>query len=155
VRALGFVCVIALVVGCSGSTSVRPFGGEYDLISVNGRQIPQPYFPGTSVPELLGGRLTVGVDSLVVNLSLQADGSGHAAGGVVSMVVELPYARLGDSLYLPSDTAIFHSPLYLGPPPTPFGAIRGSSVRITLAASRETSMGVESTVHRFAFAPAP
>jgi len=63
VRHIGVVCVIALLVGCRGSTSVHPFGGAYDLISVDGQQVPQPFYPGVSTQELLGGTLTVGPDT--------------------------------------------------------------------------------------------
>ena len=135
-RCFSVVCAIALLVGCSGSTAVRPFGGAYDLVSVDEQQIPQPLYPGESTPELLAGTLTVGTDTLVVNLSLQSDSNGHATGDVVPMIIDMPYARLGDSLYLPSDTALFHDPIYIGPPPTPFGVIRGSSVRVTLGSPR-------------------
>jgi len=31
VRLIGAVCAVALLVGCSGSTSVRPFGGAYNF----------------------------------------------------------------------------------------------------------------------------
>ncbi len=114
-RHLSVVCVVASRVACSsGATPVRPFGGAYDLISVDGRQIPQPYYPGVNTQELLGGTLTVGPDTLVVNLSLQSESDGQATGDVASMIVDFPYARLGDSLYFPSDTALFHDPLYLG-----------------------------------------
>lgn len=154
-RRLGVGCVVALLVACSsGSTSVRPFGGAYDLISVDGQQIPQPLDPGTSTPELLGGTLTVGADTLVVNLSLQSESGGQATGNVAPMIVDFPYARLGDSLYLPSDTALFHDPIYIGPPPTPFGTIEGSSVRITLVVAPAMSVGFRATARRFFFAPA-
>ena len=153
-RRFGVVCAVALLVGCSGSTSVRPFGGAYDLISVDGQQVPQPYYPGVSTQELLGGTLSVGPDTLIVNLSLQAESDGQPTGNVVPMVVDFPYARLGDSLYFPSDTALFHDPLYLGGPPPAFGAIAGSSVRITLAVYPPTSTGLRGIARQFSFAPA-
>lgn len=153
-RRFGVVCAIALFVGCSGSTSVRPFGGAYDLISVDGEQIPQPLYPDTNTPELLGGTLAVGADTLVVNLSLQSDSSGRATGDVIPMIADMPYVRLGDSLYFPGDTAALHDSLYLGPPPTPFGVIRGSSVRITLGLTHASSTGFRSVARQFLFAPA-
>ncbi|HTL95756.1 MAG TPA: hypothetical protein VL157_09440 [Gemmatimonadaceae bacterium] len=155
VRHIGVVCVIALLVGCSGSTSVHPFGGAYDLISVDGQQVPQPFYPGVSTQELLGGTLTVGPDTQAVNLSLQSESGGQPTGNVVPMIVDFPCARLGDSLYFPSDTSLFHDPLYIGRPPPAFGAIAGSSVRITLAVYPPISTGLREIGRQFSCAPAP
>lgn len=149
-------CAIALFVGCGGSTSVRPFGGAYALASVDGRPDPQPFLPPLASPELLSGALHVGADTLGVSLSLQpVDSRGRVTGDVIPWVAQLPYARLGDSLFLPSDTAALHDPLYRGPPPTPIGLILGSSVRLTLALALPNSVGFNvPTVRQFLFVPA-
>lgn len=79
-RHLGVACAVALLAGCSGSTSVRPFGGSYELISVDGQRDPQPLDPGTTTPDLVGGTLNVGADSLDVTLKLQpVDSAGRRA----------------------------------------------------------------------------
>ncbi|HKT08196.1 MAG TPA: hypothetical protein VJR24_09890 [Gemmatimonadaceae bacterium] len=154
-RRIGVVLVGAWLVACSSSsTSVRSFGGAYDLTSVDGGQLPQSYYPGVSTTELRGGTLTVGPDTLVVKLFLQAESGGQPTGDVVPMIVDFPYARLGDSLYLPSDTSLFHDPLYLGGPPPPFGAIEGSDVVITLAVYPPVGTGVRGVARQFSFAPA-
>jgi len=81
VRLIGAVRAVALLVGCSGSTSIRPFGGAYHLISVDGEPDPQPLSPGTMTPELVGGTLDVGADTLTVTLSLQpVDSTGRVTG---------------------------------------------------------------------------
>lgn len=154
-RSLGLVAVLAVVVGCSGSTSVRPFGGTYDLASVEGRNLPQRLVPGNDAPELLGGTLNVGADSLDVTVSLQYfDGAGHPIGGPAPTAFDFPYARLGDSLYLASDTSALHDPLYTGPPPVAIGAILGSSVRMTLLFVVPTSTGFGYVSRRLLFTPA-
>jgi hypothetical protein len=90
-----------------------------------------------------------------VNLSLQSESGGQPTGNVVPMIVDFPCARLGDSLYFPSDTSLFHDPLYIGPPPPAFGAIAGSSVRITLAVYPPISTGLREIGRQFSCAPAP
>lgn len=154
-RPVGFVCAIALVVGCSGSTFVRPFGGEYDLITVDGEPDPQPLAPGTTTADLVGGMLSVGADTLDVTLLEQpVDGSGRATGEVTAVPSEIAYVRHGDSLFFSSDTVALNDSLFLGGPPKPFGAILGSDVRLTLDVPKPSSTGFANVLRRFLFAPA-
>lgn len=155
-RSLGFVCAVAAVAGCGGSTSVRPFGGTYTLASVDGGSIPQPLVPGNTTPELLAGTLRVGTDSLNVTLSEQDIGSdGQPVDDPEPFMYAIPYARLGDSLYLPSDTSALHDSLYIGPPPATIGAIVGSSVRVVLVVASASSTGFFALPRRFLFIPSP
>ncbi|HEY7894023.1 MAG TPA: hypothetical protein VIC24_03910 [Gemmatimonadaceae bacterium] len=156
VRPLGFLFAIALVVGCSGTTSVHPFGGAYNLLTVDGQPDPQPLVPRISSPRLLGGTMNVGADTLDVTLSVQAvDDAGRATGDIAPMVIDLPYARRGDSLYFPPDTLAFTDSLYIGPKPQAFGAILGSTVRLSLSFTFPTSTGFGySHVRQLLFAPA-
>ena len=154
-RSLAFVGVMAVAVGCSGSTSVRPFGGTYDLATVDDAGVPQPLVPGTTTPELLAGTVRVGADSLDVTLTEQDIGStGQPVDDPLQFVYSIPYARLGDSLYLPSDTLALHDSLYIGPPPPAIGAILGSSVRLVLLVAAASSTGFHDLARQFLFIPA-
>ena len=155
VRLIGAVCAVALLVGCSGSTSIRPFGGAYHLISVDGEPDPQPLSPGTMTPELVGGTLDVGADTLTVTLSLQpVDSTGRATGAVSSELSEIPYVRRSDSLFYAMDTLAFDDSLLLGGPPKPFGAIVGSNVRVLLVVPGSSSTGFFARARQFLFFPA-
>ena len=155
-RHLGVVCAIALLAGCSGSTSVRPFGGAYDLISVDGRPDPQPFYPGTATPDLVGGTLNIGPDSLDLTLSLQAvDSAGRPAGDIQELAGAIPYVRRGDSLFTDADTSGQGDALLPIGPPAPIGMILGSNVSLTLELPVVSSTGFSSETRRFLFSPAP
>lgn len=156
VRLLGFACAMALVSSCTDSTSVRPFGGTYELVSVEGKPIPQPLYPGTTTPQVIGGTLTVEPDTLNLVLSLlSVDSAGRATGPVMPSVGEIPYVRHGDSLFVVVDTAGQGDGLVAIGPPTPFGIITGSTVRLTLELPIATSTGFTVRPRRILFAPAP
>jgi len=105
-RVTALWCGFALLVGCSGSTSIRPFGGAYDLISVDGEPDPQPLYRGTTTPELVGGTLNFVSDSLDVTLSLQAvDSTGRPTGDIEQRAGAIPYVRHGHSLLTAFDTS--------------------------------------------------
>ena len=105
-RVTALWCGFALLVGCSGSTSIRPFGGAYDLISVDGEPDPQPLYRGTTTPELVGGTLNIVPDSLDVTLSLHAvDSTGRPTGDIEQLAGAIPYVRHGDSLLTAFDTS--------------------------------------------------
>ena len=70
-RRFQFVFAVALFAGCSGSTPVRPFGGTYDLLSINGLPHPQPSDAGAAT-QVVSGTLSVGTDTLHLTLELQA-----------------------------------------------------------------------------------
>ena len=134
------VVAVAALAACSGSTSVRPFGGAYTLITVNGLPEPQPLYRNTNNPEIAGGALTVGPDTLYFDLALQpVDANGRAVGDTVSFEARIPYARQGDSLLLEGEG--------LGA-----GTIVGSSVRLVLE-SPANSTGFTSGANRYLFAP--
>ncbi|HKV52722.1 MAG TPA: hypothetical protein VJO52_16120 [Gemmatimonadaceae bacterium] len=155
-RPLGVLCAIALLGGCSGTTSLHPFGGAYNLLTVDGLPDPQPLVPGVVSPELLGGTMNVGADTLDVTLSLQpVDDAGRPTGDIAPMMIDLPYARRGDSLYFASDTLAFTDSLYVGPKPQAFGALLGSTVRLSLSFTISTATGFGySHVRQLLFAPA-
>ena len=155
-RHFGVVCAIALLAGCSSSTSVRPFGGAYDLISIDGRPDPQPFYPGTATPDLVGGTLNVGPDSLDLTLSLQAvDSAGRPAGDIQELAGATPYTRHGDTLFIAGDTAGRGDALLPTEPDIPFGTIIGSSVSLTLYLPIATSTGFTIVPRHFLFTPAP
>ena len=139
VAALG---LIAMVAGCSSTTSVRPFGGSYDLISVDGKADPQALFPGSKSPEVVGGTLAVGADTLTVTLLEQSvDGAGHAVGDVTSEVEAIGYTRQGDKL------------VFTNGAPGSGGVILGSGVRLTFEVSLASSTGFEAVTRNFLFVP--
>ena len=79
-RAATTVWAIVAAAACSGATSVRPLGGRYLVISVNGLSLRWPENPSSINPQIAGGSLSVGPDTLSVFLSLQRDrarGRGH------------------------------------------------------------------------------
>ncbi len=155
-RHLGVACAVALLAGCSGSTSVRPFGGSYELISVDGQRDPQPLDPGTTTPDLVGGTLNVGADSLDVTLSLQpVDSAGRPAGEIEQLAGAVPYTRHGDSLFTAEDTAGRGDALLPNGPAAPLGVILGSNVSLTLYRPIPTSTGFTSRPRHFLFSPAP
>lgn len=154
-RRFGVVCAIALFVGCSGSTSVRPFGGAYDLISVEGKQVPQPLYAGTTTPEVESGTLNVGPDSLGVTLSLQpVDSAGRPTGEVEQLAGAVPYVRHGDSLFTAIDTSGRGDALLPTEPDVPVGTILGSSVIVVLYLPVATSTGFTVLPRHFLFIPA-
>jgi len=155
VRRFGVVCAIALLVGCSGSTSDRPFGGAYVLISVDGQRDPQPLFTGTTTPELEGGSLNAGPDSLDVILSVQAvDSAGQPVGAVEQLAGAIPYTRHGDSLFAAFDSTGQGDALQPNGPATPVGMILGSNVVLTLYLPVASSTGFASDARHFLFVPA-
>lgn len=90
-RRLGVVLIIALFAGCSGSTSVHPFGGTYDLLNIDGRSDPQPLYPGANV-QVVSGTLGVDADTLYLTLELQPlDSSGRAVGDITPSLSAIPY----------------------------------------------------------------
>jgi hypothetical protein len=156
VRLIGGVCAVALLVGCSGSTSIRPFGGVYHLISVDGEPDPQPFYPGSATPDLVGGTLNVGPDSLDLTLSLQAvDSAGRPAGDVQELAGATPYTRHGDTLFAAGDTAGRGDALLPTEPDIPLGTIIGSSVSLTLYLPIATSTGFTIVPRHLLFTPAP
>lgn len=154
-RRLGVVFAIALLAGCSGSTSVHPFGGAYDLVSVDGQRDPQPFYRGTTTPDLVGGTLSVGPDSLDVMLSLQdVDSTGRPTGEIENRGGAIPYTRRGDSLFTAFDTT-GQDGLLPRQPAAPVGAILGSNVALTLYLPETSSIGFASQTRHFLFSPAP
>ena len=158
-RRLGVVLAIALLVGCSSSTSVRPLGGTYDLVTVDGQRLPQPLDSASYTPEVLAGTLDVGADTLNLTLSLQAiDSTGMAVGAVFPMTGVIPYVRHGDSLLTVSDTGSYGDGL-VGPAPgaqQEIGRVSGSDVQLYLYTGIASSTGFTSTSRRrFLFSPAP
>ena len=155
-RRLGVVCAIAVLAGCSGSTSVRPFGGAYDLVSVDGRGDPQPLEKGTTTPDLVGGTLNVWPDSLELTLSLQnVDSAGRLTGDIEQLTGEVPYVRQGDSLFTAVDTSGRGGALLPNTPATALGRILGSSVVLTIYLPIPTSTGFTARPRQFLFTPAP
>lgn len=132
--------VVAALAACGGPTSVRPFGGAYTLITINGRPEPQPLYRNTNNPQIAGGALTVGPDTLYFDLALQpVDANGRAVGDTVSFEARIPYSRLADSLLLEGEG--------LGA-----GTIVGSGVRLVLE-SPANSTGFTSGENAYLFAP--
>jgi len=133
------IVAAAALAACTGSTSVRPFGGTYALATVNGSPVPQPEYPQAINPMIVGGVLTVGPDTLYFVLSLQpVDAGGHAAGDAVPFESRIPYSRRGDSLELEGE----------GPGA---GTILGSSVRLVLV-TPPSSTGI-SALNTYLFTP--
>ena len=154
-RRLGGVCAIAILVGCSGSTGPRPFGGVYDLVNVDGKPDPQPLAPGTTTPDLVGGTLVVGPDSLTLTLSLQdVDSVGRPTGNVQQLAGTNPYVRQGDSLFTVADSSGRGNELLPTTGATPIGMVLRSSVVLTLDVAIPTSTGFGLEPRRFFFAPA-
>ena len=124
--AIAGACII--LVACSEGTSVRPFGGSYVLNSVNGHPIPQPLYPDSTNPLVVGGTLIVKADSLDVTSDFQAvDTSGRPVGTVMPFESKIPYVRQGDSL------------IYVGSASGPFGGkVVGNDVRLVLGLARLT-----------------
>jgi len=155
-RVTALWCGFALLVGCSGSTSVRPFGGAYNLISVDGQREPQPLYRGTTTPELVGGTLNVVPDSLDVTLSLEAvDSTGRPTGDIEQRAGAIPYVRHGDSLLTAFDTSGYGDGLVHNGPGTPIGMIVGGNVILTLSLPVTSSTGFGSETRNFLFTPAP
>lgn len=157
-RRVGVVLAIALVVGCSGSTSIRPFGGTYDLLNVDGRPDPQPLFPGANT-QVVSGMLTVDTDTLHLTLELQAlDSSGRATGDITPSLGAIPYVRHGDSLLVPVDTAGWGDALLIGGEvpgaSQQIGTVLGSNVELSLFFGTASSTGFNATLRRFLFTPA-
>lgn len=133
------IVATAALAACSGSTSVRPFGGTYALATVNGSPLPQPEYPQAINPMIAGGTLTVDPDTLYFVLSLQpVDAGGHAIGDAVAFESRIPYSRQGDSLVLEGE----------GPGS---GTILGSSVRLVLV-TPPSSVGF-SALNKYLFTP--
>ncbi len=154
-RCLGGVCAIAILVACSSSTGVRPFGGAYELVNVDGQPDPQPLAPGTTTPDLVGGTLVVGPDSLTLTLSLQeVDSVGRPTGSVQQLAGTNPYVRQGDSLFAVSDSSGLGNELVPTTGATPIGVVVGSNVVLTLDVAIPTSTGFGLKPRRFFFAPA-
>lgn len=139
-RVASALCVVGVLAACSGSTSVRPFGGTYALVEVNGLPLPQPEYSSSINPQIAGGSLTVAPDTLYVFLSLQpVDAGGHAVGDTVSFKERIPYFRQADSLVL-GDVGTYDG-----------GAIVGSSVRLRLV-TPASSVGFANE-NRYLFVP--
>lgn len=157
VQALGMVCAAAVLVGCSGPTSVRPIGGAYDLVSIDSRPDPQPLYPGETTPQLVGGTLTVSSDTLSVTLSLQSvDSTGRAIGEIEPAVYEIPYTRHGDTLVTSNNNSVVSGdPLLLGGyTSADVGAVIGSDVQLALVLGVESITGFSPVMHQYLFAPA-
>lgn len=160
-RRFQFAVAIALLAGCSSSTSGLPFGGTYDLLSINGLPDPQPPYVGAST-EVVSGTLSVGADTLHLTLELQAlDNTGHPTGDTMPVLGAIPYVRHGDSLLVPADTssAGWGDALFIGGEepgaPQPIGAIVGSDVRLNLLIGAiPASTGFSGSVSHFLFTPA-
>ena len=154
-RAFTFVCAIVLVTACSSSTSVRPFGGTYDLITANGQAVPAPLFPGLPTVDVVGGTVSAGPDTLNILLSLQlVDNKGRTVGSVTPLRSALPYVRHGDSLLLAESDSINDGLGGLVPGSEPIGKILGSSVELTLFLGQPVSTGFSGPTTRFLFTPA-
>lgn len=152
-RRLAIICTLALFAACGGSTSVRPFGGTYDLVSVNGKPDPQPIYLG-STTEAVSGTLVVSSDTLDVTLELLPAAT-TGPGDVVPQVNAIPYLRRGDSLFI-ADTGSAGDGLGgAAPGPRPIGRILGSSVQLSLAFTVASSTGFGNPPSRFLFTPAP
>ena len=153
-RRFGVVCAIALLVGCSGSTSVRPFGGAYDLISIDGQRIPQPLYKGSMAPDIVGGTLNVWPDSLDLTLSEQnVDSAGRPTGDVEQLAAIVPYVRQGDSLFTAADTSGRGDALFPTTPANPIGRILGSNVVVTVYLPVPSSTGFRLAPRRYLFTP--
>ena len=155
-RVTALWCGFALLVGCSGSTSIRPFGGAYDLISVDGEPDPQPLYRGTTTPELVGGTLNFVSDSLDVTLSLQAvDSTGRPTGDIEQLAGAIPYVRHGHSLLTAFDTSGYGDGLVPNGPAAPIGMIVSGNVILTLPLPVASSTGFGSETRNFLFTPEP
>ena len=157
IQFVSMVCAAAVLVGCSGSTSVRPIHGTYALVSIDSRPDPQPLYPGTTTPQLVGGTLTVGTDTLTVTLSLQSvDSTGRAIGEIEAAGYEIPYTRHGDTLVTSNNNSVVSGePLLLGGDTSAdVGAVIGSDVQLTLVLGVQSITGFTPAVHQYLFAPA-
>ncbi|HKV52729.1 MAG TPA: hypothetical protein VJO52_16160 [Gemmatimonadaceae bacterium] len=152
-RPLGLMCALALIAACSGSTSVRPFGGTYDLVSVNGKPDPQPVYVG-STTEVVSGALVVSSDTLNVTLELQPEAI-TGPGDIVSDVNAIPYVRRGDSLFIADSGSAGDGLGGLAPGARPIGRILGGNVQLSLAFTIASSTGFGNPPSRFLFTPAP
>lgn len=158
VRPLGFACAIALLLGCTGSTSARPFAGTYDLLRIDGKPEPQPLYPGTSSPEIVGGMLTVASDTLRVSLSMQAvDSAGRVIGDIGPAVYAIPYTRHGDELVTSNGNSLVNaSPLLLPGSQAIAGSVVGNDVQLDLGVGTQSFIGIYSYAeHELLFAPEP
>lgn len=154
-RPLGFVCAIALLAGCSSSTSVRPFGGTYNLLDISGRRTPQPLLAGLKTIEVVGGTLIAGQDTLHVTLSLQSeDSTGRPIGDIDPLVSAIPFVRHGDSLLVADSGSVGHGLGGVAPGFLPIGKVLGSSVELDLFFGLPLSTGFTGSVRHFLFAPA-
>ena len=156
VRPLGLACAIALLLGCTGSTSARPFAGSYDLLRIDGKPEPQPLYPGTSSPEIVGGALTVTSDTLRVTLSMQmVDSTGRVTGEVNPAVYAIPYTRRGDVLITENANSLVNaSPLLLPGSQAIAGAVVGNDVQLDLGVGTQSFIGIYSYAeHQLLFAP--
>lgn len=157
IQSVGVVCAATLILACSGSTSVRPISGTYDLVSIDSRPDPQPLYPGTTTPQLVGGTLTVGPDTLNVTLSLQSvDSTGRPIGDIEPAVYEIPYTRHGDTLVTSNNNSVVSGdPLLLGGDTSAdVGAVIGSDVQLTLVLGVQSITGFTPATHQYLFAPA-
>lgn len=157
-RPVGVVLAIALLVGCGGSTSVRPFGGSYDLLNIDGRPDPQPLYPGANV-QVVSGTLGVGTDTLRLTIELQpTDSSGQAAGDITPMLAAIPYLRHGDSLLAVADTSGWGDGLLIGGEvpgaSQQIGTVLGSNVELSLLFGIPSSTGFSGSARRYLFTPA-
>lgn len=154
-RPLGLLCAIVLVGGCSNATSVRPFGGTYDLISVDGKPDPQPLFSGANT-DVVAGTLTVGSDTLNVILDLKSvDSAGRPTGDATPLVNAIPYVRRGDTLLVADSGSLGDGFGGLTSGAFPIGKIVGSSVQLDLTFGIPASTGFGGPPGRFLFTPAP
>jgi hypothetical protein len=141
-RRIALVAVMAALGACGSTTSVRPFGGTYDLISVDGKADPQSLFPGVKSPDVVGGTMGVSADTLTVTLLEQSvDSAGRAVGDVNPVVEAIAYNRQGDTLVFTNGAA------------GSGGVILGSSVSLTFELALASSTGFEAVTRRFLFVP--
>ncbi len=156
-RRVGVVLAIALLVGCSGSTSVHPFGGTYHLLNIDGRPDPQPLYPGANT-QVVRGTLNVGTDTLHLTIELQpTDSSGQPAGDITPLLAAIPYVRHGDSLLVVADTSGWGDGLIGGEVPgasQQIGTVLGSNVELSLFFGIPSSTGFTGPARRFLFTPA-
>lgn len=155
-RPLGFACAIALLLGCSDSTSAPPFTGTYELLRIDGKPEPQPLYPGTSSPEIVGGMLTVASDTLRVTVSMQmVDSAGRVIGEVGPAMYAIPYTRHGDVLVTENGNSLVNaSPLLLPGSQAIAGSVVGHDVQLNLGVGTQSFIGVYSYAeHELLFGP--
>lgn len=160
-RPLGLLCAIALLVGCGGSTAVRPFGGTYDLATVNGRPLPQPLYSGATTG-VSDATLDAGADTITLTMLLQPFDSLTHPTNVDVEIEKIPYELHGDSLLVVLPTGSFGDGLLIRgldsgqQGPLLIGTLRGSNVQLLLSFVLPSSTGfTNSMTSRFLFTPAP